>query len=112
MAKEWARKFYNSKAWQECRQAYIYSQNFLCERCLKGGSHVPGYIVHHKTYLNPSNINDPTVSLNFENLEYVCKTCHDDEHGVGRHGEVTRKGTAFTATGELIRVSDDDVERP
>lgn len=41
-----------------------------------------GYIVHHIIELNEFNINDPSVTLNFKNLQFVCKKCHDKHHGV------------------------------
>ena len=53
----------------------------LCEECKQE----QGYIVHHKIYLTEQNINNPLISLNPDNLKYVCKRCHDsyDGHGVG-----------------------------
>ena len=77
---EAAKQFYKSQAWAKCRAAYIASVGGLCERCLAKGLIVPGYIVHHKCYLNSDNINDPSVTLNFDNLEYLCFTCHQQEH--------------------------------
>jgi len=102
MAKKWAKSFYNSKEWQECRAAYIDLVGGLCERCLEKGKVNPGYIVHHKTYLTPENINDPEVTLNFNELEYLCKECHDEEHGVGASKEALRKGLEFNEFGELV----------
>lgn len=72
-------KFYHIKAWSQCRDEYIQSHT-LCERCLAKGLIVPSYIVHHKVYLNDTNINDPSVSLNHENLEALCFDCHNKEH--------------------------------
>ena len=54
MAKEWAKSFYQSKAWRRCRDAFFISKQGLCERCEN-----PGKIVHHKIYITPNNINDP-----------------------------------------------------
>ena len=85
MAKVWARAFYKSAAWQKCRQSFIAERMLidggLCQLCKK---HL-GYIVHHKVMLNESNINNADVTLNFDNLMYVCKKCHDDlpGHGLG-----------------------------
>ena len=85
MAKEFAKAFYKSKAWQMCRRSYIAHRVLIdggmCEEC----HNELGYIVHHKTPLTPDNINDPSVSLSHGNLSYVCKACHDAEegHGVG-----------------------------
>lgn len=72
--------FYKSGAWKRCRAEYIKKVGGLCERCLAKGLIVPGYIVHHKIPLTPDNINDPSVSLSFDNLEYLCQDCHNKEH--------------------------------
>jgi hypothetical protein len=91
--KEFAKSFYCSKAWKETRKAYAKSKGGLCERCLKKGLYVPGVIVHHKVYLTPDNINDPAVSLNWNNLELVCRDCHAQEHdGLKRRYKVDELG--------------------
>lgn len=98
MAKGFAKKFYKSIAWQKCRTAYIKSVYGLCERCKK-----PGYIVHHKILLTPNNINNPSVTLDWNNLEYLCLDCHNLEHNFEREKKsVTRKGLAFNKNGELV----------
>ena len=102
MAKAWAKAFYKSKAWQDCRSAYISSVHGLCERCLAKGEYVPGYIVHHKNHLTPTNISDPYVSLNADNLEYVCKHCHDLEHFI-KEVDVVGEGLMFDSGGNLVR---------
>lgn len=80
MAKDFALAFYHSKKWLDCRAAFIKERRAidggLCQRC----HDLPGYIVHHKIYLTSENITDFSVSLNHDNLEYVCKQCHDMEH--------------------------------
>lgn len=78
--KPWAAAFYKSKAWQDCRAAYMKKAGGLCERCLKRGLYVSGEIVHHRLHLTPENIVDPAVSCAFENLELLCRNCHADEH--------------------------------
>lgn len=80
MAKEYAKSFYKSKDWRQCRLGYIDSVNGLCERCLNKGKLRPGKIVHHIQYITPNNINDPYITLNWNNLEYVCQDCHNNEH--------------------------------
>lgn len=98
MAKEFAKKFYRSSAWQKCRASYIKSVYGLCERCNK-----PGYIVHHKILLTPNNINNPDVTLNWANLEYLCLDCHNLEHNFEREKKsVTRAGLKFNENGELV----------
>ena len=39
-----------------------------------------GYIVHHKCYIDTSNVFDSNITLNFENLELLCLDCHNKEH--------------------------------
>lgn len=78
--REFAKEFYCSLAWKNTRRAYAKSRGGLCERCLAKGIYRAGEIVHHKVYLSPENINDPAVSLNWDNLELLCRDCHGAEH--------------------------------
>ena len=52
----------------------------LCERCLKKGTIVPYEEVHHKIRLNLENLNNPEIAFNWDNLEALCKKCHQAEH--------------------------------
>ncbi|TCT23381.1 HNH endonuclease [Melghiribacillus thermohalophilus] len=91
-----AEKFYKSKAWRQCRDAYYVAKHGLCERCSS-----PGKIVHHRIYLTPENINDPDISLNWNNLELLCQDCHNKEH----HGtEPVADGLRFDESGNLVKV--------
>lgn len=92
MAKAFARKFYSSKAWQDCRNEYAKRQHYLCENCLRKGIYKPGVIVHHVIELDPVNIENPEVALNFNNLQLLCRECHKDIHGTGgRWAEVNKR---------------------
>lgn len=92
--KDFAKEFYQSKAWRETRRFVFERDLKLCRRCGK-----PGEIVHHKIYLTPQNINDPSISLNPDNLETLCRDCHAQEH----EGELpTDKSLAFDDNGDLI----------
>ena len=93
MSKEFARKFYSSKAWQDCRNEYARRKHYLCENCLRRGIYRPGVIVHHMIELDPININNPEIALNFNNLELLCRDCHADVHNQhgGRWAEVNKK---------------------
>ena len=76
--------FYTSWKWRSCRTSFTKSKGNLCERCLKRGIIEPGskdrpLEVHHKIPLTAENVSDPKVSLNWENLELLCKSCHDEE---------------------------------
>lgn len=90
------RSFYKSKAWRQCRHAFFASRHGLCERCQGSGK-----IVHHKVYLTPDNINDPDVSLNWDNLELLCHDCHNKEHF---KSSPTREGLMFNENGDLVQV--------
>ena len=99
------RAFYKSKAWQRCRSAYISSVGGLCERCLARGYFVPGYIVHHKEYIDLDNITDPSVLLSFDNLEYLCERCHNQEHfGEKKRFIVNADGSVVAAGPPITRV--------
>ena len=79
--KDFGRGFYNTAAWQRCRNAYVKSVGGLCEDCLDQGRYTPGVIVHHIIELTPENINDPELSLNWDNLRLICRECHAAAHG-------------------------------
>ena len=78
--KDYAKEFYKSQAWKKLRDRYIRSVGGLCERCYKRGEIRPAEIVHHKVRITPENITDPGVTLSMENLEALCRPCHEREH--------------------------------
>lgn len=100
MAKEYAKKFYNSKAWQDCRGSYISKVHGLCEHCK---DITPGYIVDHIEEITPDNIGDPEITLNHENLQYLCLPCHNTKT-FGKDYEVVREGLGFDKEGNLIEL--------
>lgn len=75
--------FYVSTQWKKARDEYLKKVNHLCERCLAAGIYEPAVVVHHKIYLTEENVNDPAVSLNFDNFEALCKQHHNEEHHGG-----------------------------
>jgi 5-methylcytosine-specific restriction endonuclease McrA len=97
MAREFAKHFYKSAAWQKCRAALFIAKHGLCDRC--GG---PGKIVHHTVYLTPENINNPNITLNHDLLELHCQDCHNKEHH-GSNQEVVVVGLMFDSNGDLVR---------
>ena len=81
MAKEFSKSFYKSKAWQRCR-AYVWKRDGgMCADCMANGIITAGVEVHHIIELTPANINDPSISLNPDNLVTLCKSCHEKRHG-------------------------------
>jgi 5-methylcytosine-specific restriction endonuclease McrA len=98
MAKEFAQRFYNSKTWKECRKSFIAKRRTIdggmCEHCKNS----LGYIVDHIVELNPINISDPFVSLNHENLQYLCLVCHNSKNTE----KSTRDDVEFDSQGMLV----------
>lgn len=87
--------FYKSRAWKKTRAAYMEGVNHICERCGR-----PAAIVHHKRYITAGNLHDLSVTLDFANLEALCRDCHNKEHFEGRSCE---PGLRFDEGGDLIR---------
>lgn len=112
MAHEYAKGFYESTAWKHCRLGYISHRRAvdggLCEECHEN----LGYIVHHKKHITPGNINNPDVTLNFDNLEYVCKACHDKIHEYCGRAIANERKIYFDEKGnptETPPIDDDEV---
>ncbi|MGZ0131878.1 HNH endonuclease [Priestia megaterium] len=94
--KPYAKRFYKSSAWLKCRASYILLRHGLCERCEGVGK-----IVHHKIYITPTNIYNPSITLNHDNLELLCQDCHNKEHH--KKYEIVREGLMFNDEGILIK---------
>lgn len=102
MAQDWARAFYNGRAWLECRDSFIAERiaidGGLCQDCREN----LGEIAHHwPVMLTAENINDSEVSLNHRNLRWVCKECHDKYPGHGVAKPITPL-LLFDANGDPI----------
>ena len=67
--------FYKSDSWRVARELKIMSVNGFCERC-----GAIGIEVHHKDRLSIDNVYDASLSLNQDNLELLCRECHNKEH--------------------------------
>lgn len=92
--KDYARSFYKGKAWKNTQSAYMISQHYICQRCGNVAR-----IVHHVKYITPQNINDPNITLNWDNLEALCIDCHNREH---MGSDACAEGLSFNSNGELI----------
>ena len=71
MAKEWAKAFYHSRAWQTLRKQAMIRDGFTCRIC---GARATD--VDHIKELTPDNISDRNISLNINNLQALCHDCH------------------------------------
>ena len=105
------KEFYNSKVWKDTKNNVWLKQHLLCNRCGKP-VYVDGIsewipkdkrrigIVHHIIYLNDTNVYDDSIALDENNLEGICKECHEEEH----HQDIAkRKDYMFNEDGELVK---------
>ena len=99
MAKPFARKFYNSSAWIKTAKAYKNSKFGICEKCGAIGEEV-----HHIIPLNPSNINNPSITLSWDNLMLLCRSCHEL---IEEKAKATIDGIRFTEDGQIEEVEYD-----
>ncbi|WP_196606507.1 HNH endonuclease [Pectinatus frisingensis] len=99
MARAFAKSFYNSAAWKHTSKAYAASKFYLCEICGR-----PYKIVHHKKWLTPENINNPDITLNWNNLMCVCLDCHNR---IKEDNEKSKlRNIIFDSDGNVIDVKD------
>jgi hypothetical protein len=96
VAKEWAKAFYNSMAWQQVRREVLRRDRYTCCRCASRAEEV-----HHIIELMPENISDPSIALNPKNLESLCHDCHTKETK-GCDGDVVQ-GYYFDENGLVVR---------
>lgn len=93
--KDFAQILYNTKAWKDCRISYLRMVGGLCEDCLKDGLHVPAEIIHHKVELTPDNINNPSITMSFDNLHAVCRNCHAKYHSNPKRYHIDANGNVI-----------------
>lgn len=89
------KKFYNSRQWQRARLLKIQTAYGICERCGKAG-----WEVHHIEPLTLINMHDPNISINQDNLELLCTSCHSAINEWGH--KPTRKDIKFDKEGNVI----------
>ena len=95
MAKEFAKKFYESKSWKQVRNTVLKDNYGMCGKCGKR----PATEVHHIKWLTPSNINNPYITLGRDNLIPLCHNCHQLTHyGTG----ATTEEVMFDSNGDVI----------
>lgn len=89
-------QFYKSKEWTSFRLMIIEQHtdadgHVHCAVCHKPILKKYDLIIHHKKELSEANVNDATVSLNPDNVECICFSCHNKVHdrfqgGSGNNG--------------------------
>lgn len=110
MARDFAIDFYRSPAWRHNRKAYMERvidtpfglvPPMMCERCFANGKLVPAKVVHHVIHLNPENINDPNITLSYDNFQRLCQDCH-----AAVHTGYERPRYTFDEDGNLVNRED------
>lgn len=104
-----AKPFYKSKAWRDVREFVMDRAHGLCERCAEKGEVKAADVVHHKIPLSVENMDDPSISLDPDNLIALCDECHTEVHqklGIGalngKKEEEPRVG--FDENGNVVRI--------
>ena len=70
-----SKKFYNSTAWRRLAKAQL-KREPLCSECMRNGRVCPAEIADH---IKP--IADGGARLDFDNLQSLCRACHNKKHG-------------------------------
>ncbi len=70
-------EFYSSTAWRKKRIHILNRDAGLCQTCIREGRTTIGNTVHHIIELS----DNPQLALTDDNLEVICATCHQQEHG-------------------------------
>ena len=95
MAREFARQFYKSAAWQQARKLALIRDHGMCQT---PGCFMPADEVHHIIELTPRNIGDPSIALSLDNLTCLCRECHRRVH----RGDEEEKRYHFDANGNMV----------
>lgn len=76
MTREEKLRFYHSSAWKKKRLQILARDKHACQECRKQGRYSTAVIVHHIKHLQ----DEPGLALTDDNLESVCKDCHEKLH--------------------------------
>ncbi|MCM1026514.1 MAG: HNH endonuclease [Roseburia sp.] len=76
IAKNNLHDFYSSAEWQALAAMARDRQHNECQRCRAKGFYSPCEIVHHRKHVK----SNPELALSIENLECLCRNCHEEEH--------------------------------
>lgn len=63
----------------------------------RSGIYNPAIIVHHKEYITEDNYMNDDIFFNIDNLESLCKDCHNKEHFA------CKEKYKFDENGDLIK---------
>lgn len=96
-------KFYKSKEWLAFRQMVIldrsYDDGIICEMCSKAIVDSKRIHIHHIKELDAINYLDTTVSLNPDNVQLICHSCHNKIHGRWQGGYKKKSRAVYIVYG-------------
>lgn len=84
------KSFYNSTRWRKFRATILAERDPVCAECGKIITNPLDCELDHIKELTPENVNDPNISLNPDNVQILCHTCHDKKHN--RFGQKAEQG--------------------
>ena len=61
----------------------------MCEMCFARGEYTPAKLVHHIVHVSPDNVDDPHVTLSYDNFQRLCQDCHAVAHHRRRESRMT-----------------------
>jgi 5-methylcytosine-specific restriction enzyme A len=88
------KKLYNKKSWEQLR-IYVLNRDPICKICNREGSYIADHIKDHK--------GDPLLFFDRNNVQGVCKPCHDKKTGETSHSAGGNDPLAPVRTGEVGR---------
>ena len=68
--------FYRTYTWKKKRVQILARDKNACQECRKKGKYSKAELVHHIKHLQ----DEPALALTDDNLESVCKECHEKLH--------------------------------
>lgn len=104
MAKDYAKSFYNSKLWRDCRKQVLRRDLYACAHCYGRAEEV-----HHIIEITPQNINDINITLNPDNLISLCHNCHT-KITKGNTGDV-QGNYLFDDSGHLVQSPHEKIKK-
>ncbi len=69
-------KLYHTQGWAKVRRLALERDHNLCQVCQRKGLFTIADTVHHKTHAR----DDETKFYELDNLESICRECHNKEH--------------------------------
>lgn len=93
------KKFYDSGEWKKVRKSVLERDFYTCQECGRPDCNT----VHHIKPITEMNITNPLITLNPNNLETICRDCHDRIHERGQYRKQYERRFVFDEHGNIIK---------